>query len=157
MTDPGATGGAAPPPAAGGVPGELAEYGPRIIAVLIDAGILIGIYIVFMIIAWVLGKIIGGLAGLVMLLYLVVEIAYFIYLWSMDNQFTGRGQTIGKKVMNIKIINADGSDMEIKDAILRLVGYCISGIFALGYIWILIDDNNQGWHDKIAKTYVIKC
>ena len=156
MTDPGMTGGVAPAPP-GGAPGELATYGQRILAMLIDAGILIGIYIVFMIVAYVLGKIIGGLAGLVMLLYLVVEIAYFVYLWSMDNQFTGRGQTIGKKVMNIKILKEDGSDMEIKDAVLRLVGYCVSGILALGYIWILIDDNNQGWHDKIAKTFVVKC
>jgi RDD family. len=40
---------------------------------------------------------------------------------------------------------------------LRWVGMIISGlVLLLGYIWILIDKKNQGWHDKIAGTYVIK-
>jgi len=25
----------------------------------------------------------------------------------------------------------------------------------LGFIWILLDSNKQGWHDKIAKCYVV--
>jgi uncharacterized RDD family membrane protein YckC len=33
----------------------------------------------------------------------------------------------------------------------------ISGlILDLGYLWILIDENKQGWHDKIADTYVVR-
>ena len=28
-------------------------------------------------------------------------------------------------------------------------------MFFLGYIWILIDDKNRSWHDKILDTYVI--
>jgi uncharacterized RDD family membrane protein YckC len=29
-------------------------------------------------------------------------------------------------------------------------------VILLGYVWILIDKKNQGWHDKIAGTYVVK-
>ncbi|MBI5649101.1 MAG: RDD family protein [Chloroflexi bacterium] len=29
-------------------------------------------------------------------------------------------------------------------------------VFALGFIWILFDTDKQGWHDKIAGTYVVK-
>ncbi|HNR59128.1 MAG TPA: RDD family protein [Methanothrix sp.] len=25
----------------------------------------------------------------------------------------------------------------------------------LGYIWVLFDKKRQGWHDKIAGTYVV--
>jgi uncharacterized RDD family membrane protein YckC len=159
MTDPGTAGGAAPaPPAGGGVPGEIAEYGPRFIAFLIDCGILIVIGIVFSVLVMILGKVAGILASLISLVHLAVVLGYYIYLVGMDNPLTGRGQTYGKKVMNIKAIKVDGSDLGPVDAILRLVGYFISEIvILLGFVWIFIDDNNQGWHDKIAKTYVIKC
>ncbi len=145
-------------PAAGaGVPGQLADYGPRFIAFLIDWGILFVIGIVFGILGAILGKISGILALVASLLNLVVVIGYFIYLVGMDNPLTGRGQTFGKKVMKIKAIKADGADLGPVDAILRLVGYAVSSlVIYLGFIWIFIDANNQGWHDKIAKTFVIK-
>ena len=28
-------------------------------------------------------------------------------------------------------------------------------MFLLGFIWILIDERNRGWHDKILDTYVV--
>jgi hypothetical protein len=40
--------------------------------------------------------------------------------------------------------------------VLRYVGYLVSAIVvSLGFIWILFDSKRQGWHDKIAKTYVV--
>ncbi|MBW2651381.1 MAG: RDD family protein [Deltaproteobacteria bacterium] len=37
------------------------------------------------------------------------------------------------------------------------VGYIISKLpFFLGFIWVAFDGRKQGWHDKIAGTYVIK-
>src|SRR5690606_15441256 len=36
------------------------------------------------------------------------------------------------------------------------IGKWISGlIFGLGFLWILFDRDNQGWHAKIASTYVV--
>lgn len=36
------------------------------------------------------------------------------------------------------------------------IGKILSGVvFNLGYLWIAIDDKEQTWHDKIAKTFVI--
>jgi uncharacterized RDD family membrane protein YckC len=28
-------------------------------------------------------------------------------------------------------------------------------LFFLGFLWIFVDRRRQGWHDKIANTYVI--
>ena len=28
-------------------------------------------------------------------------------------------------------------------------------VILLGFVWILIDKKRQGWHDKIAGTYVV--
>jgi uncharacterized RDD family membrane protein YckC len=37
------------------------------------------------------------------------------------------------------------------------IGKWISGlIFGLGYLWILIDKDRQGWHDKLVSTYVVE-
>lgn len=145
-------------PAGGGVPGELATPGERLLAYLIDFGVMIGVGIVFGIIGAILGKILGSTGMIISsLLQLAVNLGYFIYFVGMDNPVTARGQTIGKKVMKIKIIKTDGGQMEVMDAVMRLVGYWVSSIvLCLGFIWILIDQNKQGWHDKIAKTYVIK-
>ena len=39
----------------------------------------------------------------------------------------------------------------------EIIGKIISSIIILlGYIWILFDGQRQGWHDKIASTYVVK-
>ncbi|MCL6558264.1 MAG: RDD family protein, partial [Firmicutes bacterium] len=36
------------------------------------------------------------------------------------------------------------------------IGKWISGlILGLGFLWILFDRDNQGWHDKLMSTYVI--
>lgn len=37
------------------------------------------------------------------------------------------------------------------------IGKRISGmVFSLGYIWILMDREHQGWHDKLPATYVVE-
>ena len=37
------------------------------------------------------------------------------------------------------------------------VGKLVSAIVLfIGFIWILFDDNRQGWHDKIGGTFVVK-
>ena len=49
-----------------------------------------------------------------------------------------------------------GGPIGFGTAILRLIGYVISGfVLYLGFIWILIDSRHQGFHDKIANTVVI--
>ena len=98
----------------------------------------------------------GFIGSILYLLLMVAIIGYFIYLPGMENQFTGKGQTIGKKLMKIRFVKEDGSEVQAFDAFLRYIGYAVSSILALGFIWIFIDDKNQGWHDKIAKTLVIQ-
>ena len=68
-----------------------------------------------------------------------------------------RGQTPGKMLLNVKVIRTDGSNISPGYAILRYLGYLISGFFfGLGFLWIAFDARKQGWHDKIADTYVVK-
>jgi len=69
-----------------------------------------------------------------------------------------RGTTPGKRLLGMWVIKEDGSRSGFLTMLLReIVGKFVSGlVFALGFVWILIDDDNQGWHDKLMSTYVVR-
>ncbi len=120
---------------------ELADVGTRFIALVIDS-LILGV------ITWFLSNLGGTGYGLSFL----AGLAYNWYFWTRQN-----GQTPGKQMMKIRVIKTDGGPISDSDAILRYIGYYISGfILALGYLWAIWDENHQGWHDKIANTYVVR-
>jgi uncharacterized RDD family membrane protein YckC len=67
------------------------------------------------------------------------------------------GQTAGMRILGIYIVRVDGSRFTRKRAALRhLVGYPLSMAgFFLGFLWMLWDPRQQGWHDKLASTIVV--
>ena len=84
---------------------------------------------------------------------LVVGLAYYLYFWSSY----GHGQTLGKRALSIRVVKTDGSELTLVDAFVRYVGWIISFLVVLlGVLWVIWDPDKQGWHDKIAKTYVVK-
>ena len=83
----------------------------------------------------------------------LLGVLYFCYFWSSY----GKGQTVGMRALNIKVIKTDGSQLDLIGAFLRYIGLIVSIIpLFLGVIWAAFDAEKQGWHDKIAKTYVVK-
>ena len=90
--------------------------------------------------------------GLNTLVQWLIDALYFVI-------FTGlRGQTPGKRVVGIQVLTKSGEVPGLGRAFLReVIGKFISGIvLLLGYIWVGFDAHKQGWHDKIASTYVIR-
>jgi uncharacterized RDD family membrane protein YckC len=93
--------------------------------------------------------------SLFMTLYLVTAflmgMVYFIW-------FHGTvGQTLGKRLLGLRVIRTSGEKMTLGIAFLRWVGSVVSGIFFfLGFLWIAFDGRKQGWHDKIAATLVVR-
>lgn len=67
-------------------------------------------------------------------------------------------QTAGKKLLGIKVVDSAGQTPSYFTFFLReIIGKFISGIvIGLGYLWVIWDPKKQGWHDKIANTFVIK-
>jgi uncharacterized RDD family membrane protein YckC len=121
---------------------ETAGFGERLVAYLIDTVLIVLIELVLMLL---LGRTLGYM------LSFVASIAYFIGFW------TAQGATPGKIVMGLRVIRQDGNPVDGSTAAFRYVGYMISGLaIGLGFLWILWDPNKEGWHDKIAKTRVIK-
>jgi uncharacterized RDD family membrane protein YckC len=81
---------------------------------------------------------------------LVFSVAYYVASWAKS------GQTIGKMTVGIKIVGADGKPPSGGVGVLRYIGYIVSGlVVALGFLWVVFDRKRQGWHDKLAKTYVV--
>ena len=68
------------------------------------------------------------------------------------------GQTPGKKLLGIKVVRQDGGDPSPRAAFFRAAAYILSGFFGtfLGFLWALWDRRRQTWHDKIARTVVVK-
>lgn len=69
-----------------------------------------------------------------------------------------RGQTVGKMVVGIQVVDANGNIPGIGAVLLReIVGKFLSTIaLFLGYLWVAWDKDKRGWHDHIASTYVVR-
>jgi hypothetical protein len=75
---------------------------------------------------------------------------YFIFLYA------STGQTVGMYIMGIRVVRLDGKHMTLVGATVRWLGLFLSMIpLGLGFLWVLIDDRRQGWHDKLAHTCVV--
>ena len=126
---------------------EKAGAGTRLVSYIIDA-----------IILWIIGAIVGlifmaigvGYVAASIIVGILISLGYFTY-------FFGNGQTPGMKVMKIKLCGTDDTyPIGYGKGFLRWIGMLISAlVICIGFLWILIDKDKQGWHDKIADTYVV--
>ena len=66
--------------------------------------------------------------------------------------------TPGKRLVRLKVLDEKtGNKLTIGQSIIRYIGYIPSTlVFMLGFIWIAFDSKKQGWHDKMAKSVVVK-
>ncbi|MGZ3404917.1 MAG: RDD family protein [Polyangia bacterium] len=68
-----------------------------------------------------------------------------------------RGQTFGKHLRRVKVIDAYGERPSIARSLLRTAAYLPSLLLlALGFLWIGFDREKRGLHDWLADTYVVK-
>ncbi|MBI2590329.1 MAG: RDD family protein [Candidatus Blackburnbacteria bacterium] len=130
-------------------------FGRRFVAWILDA-IILGV------VGWIVGLLLGGVLGfqntattlvsIGNLISLVIWIGYAVFYQA------SVGQTLGKKVMGIKVVDAQGKTPNMLTFFLReIVGKMVSGIIlGIGYLMVLWDSRKQALHDKIASTYVVK-
>jgi uncharacterized RDD family membrane protein YckC len=83
---------------------------------------------------------------------LVVQLAYFAVMWS------SFGGTLGQRMLGLHVVDAaTGGRIGIGRAIGRYIGYLISAfVLLIGLIWAAFDPRKQGWHDKMASTFVVR-
>lgn len=83
-------------------------------------------------------------------LYLI-SVAYFVFMTY------GTGYTLGKRIMNLKVVREDGEKLTLLNVLYReTIGrYLSSIIIFIGYIMIALDDQKRGIHDRLCDTRVI--
>jgi uncharacterized RDD family membrane protein YckC len=89
-------------------------------------------------------------AAVITLIGIAIAIGYPVGFWVL------LGQTPGKIFVGVSVVRMDGKRLTVRRALLRYLGYWVSALpLFLGFLWILGDDQRQGWHDKIAGTCVV--
>jgi uncharacterized RDD family membrane protein YckC len=69
-----------------------------------------------------------------------------------------KSATPGKLAMSARVVDADtGLPLSTSSAVIRYLGYFVSAIpLGVGYFWVAFDRKNQGWHDKMANSVVVR-
>lgn len=129
------------PPAAEGTPSSLASWGTRAAGLIIDFAPL-----------WILQAIffrnvaVSGLLGL-------INLGYFIYMGYMDGM---TGQTPGKAIMGIRLVNQKGAAIGSGAGIGRKFVHILDSLVCLlGWLLPLVDAKRQTIADKVMDTYVV--
>lgn len=133
----------------------------RLAAVLLD-NLFIGL-ILFIVKFLFLFISIGGMTGSlvfseVLFQFTVWDIIYYLLSKGYFIATTySAGATLGKKLMKIKVVTAEGIDLELWNVLYReTIGKYISGLFlGIGYVTIGIDREKRGFHDMLCDTLVI--
>ncbi|MGM9476784.1 RDD family protein [Pedobacter sp. GSP4] len=136
---------------------EIAGLGERIAARCID---LVGFAILAIITVIVMGAAQMSLSGNAGLVVLFIFLAIFAF-YDLVCELTMDGQTLGKKVLKVKVISLDGGQPTLGQYILRWLFRTIDFGFPFGWgvvalIAVVVTKNHQRLGDILAKTTLIK-
>lgn len=96
----------------------------------------------------------NGASAVIMVVLFFILIAYII----VEFILFSKGKSIGKAVLGLQVVSStDGKPFRFWKMLFRecFVKGASGSVFCLGYIWILLDEKNRGWHDKILDSYVV--
>lgn len=157
------------------VPGDsvprLAGFGQRLGAALLD-GLIISVPLfgamsaLFVVVAVVAGAALDGsrgpgpaaFGGVVVLGVFMLAAIVLPLLYAVGFEGSPQGQTIGKWMVGIRVVDGPTAGrLGTSKAFVRvLVRTFLSGaVFALGYLWMLWDDQGRTWHDLAADSRVV--
>jgi uncharacterized RDD family membrane protein YckC len=66
------------------------------------------------------------------------------------------GKTVGKWLLGLRVVGAERSPITYRRAFLRWLGMVGFAPVLLGFLWILWSREKRGWHDLLARTWVIR-
>lgn len=130
-----------------------ANIGERFVALIIDY-ILIGIYLLGASKLYLSFRPVGEVSYLVAAIAIYLPALCYFFLWEVFNQ----GQSPGKRLMNIRVVKADGTTPSISSYLLRWLLFPIDAFLTGGFgiLSILLTKNSQRIGDLAAGTMVIK-
>jgi uncharacterized RDD family membrane protein YckC len=77
---------------------------------------------------------------------------YFVGFWG------SLGRSPGMWLVGVRVVRAeDGGRLGFRRSLLRAAGYLLDlASCFIGFGWAALDPHRQGWHDKIAGSYVVR-
>jgi uncharacterized RDD family membrane protein YckC len=127
---------------------SLASIGERVLASIIDYFVILGIFL--------LGALVAGIAGITYLWFIFI-IPAFLYQLIMDMIYNG--QSVGKRIMKIKIVKLDGSNASFFTWFIRWTFRLIDinlSLGAVGTLTIILNSKGQRVGDMAAGTCVVR-
>lgn len=125
----------------------------RLLACMYELLILIALW---MLVTWLYMYLFGLISnefkrlGLQLLLWLSAGV-YLVLSWHK------LGQTLAMRAWKLKIVNADGTGLSLKQASLRyVVASVLAMLFGLTFIWAFIDKQKLFLHDRLLATRCIQ-
>lgn len=130
-------------------PEQTDVLGKRIGAVIIDG---IVCFLTFVLLAPIFfGG--GGPLFTLFLLPLGIFVGYGLLLEGFWN-----GQTVGKKILGIRVVREDGGPIGVEESVVRNLGRFVDGLFyyLVGIYFISRSEMRQRWGDRLAGTLVVE-
>ncbi|MGH7770833.1 MAG: RDD family protein [Candidatus Binatia bacterium] len=87
---------------------------------------------------------------LLLLAGIALSVGYFVLFHGME------GQTVGKWFLGLRVVGANQGPISYSQSLIRCFGYLLSGLSGVGFLWILFSREKRGWHDLLARTWVIR-
>jgi len=99
------------------------------------------------------GSSLSGASAAVIVFISLLLIAYVV----VEFVFYAKGKSIGKAILGLQVVSStNGKPLTFWRMMFReIIVKQASGVLMLGFIWILVDEKNRGWHDKILDSYVV--
>jgi uncharacterized RDD family membrane protein YckC len=137
---------------------EVAGLGERIVAYLIDLAMFVVILIASMIAFGVSGG--NGSSSSVLIGVLIVIYAALYVFYDLVCEVAMNGQSVGKRVMKIKVISLDGGRPRFSQYLLRwlfrIIDFFPGTLNLCGLICIAVSDKTQRVGDMVAGTTLIR-
>jgi len=138
---------------------EVAGLGERIVAYIID----LAMFVVVIIATFIFIATIGGMQGrggyitngLILIIYAVLFVFYDLIC-----ELAMNGQSVGKKIMKIKVISLDGGRPRLGQYLLRwlfrIIDFFPGTLNLCGLICVAVSDKSQRVGDMVAGTTLIR-
>ncbi|MEH3112966.1 RDD family protein [Pedobacter terrae] len=136
-------------------PQYFAAFDQRLLASVIDHFVIFGFYTVIILTSYLF---IEGKDQRIMAFLAPFPIIFLVKLvYGSIAEATNSRATIGKKLLNIKVTDLEGSQVSLGVSLARNFSKILSVIpVFFGYLYSFLNKKHQCWHDIVANTLVIK-
>ena len=139
------------------VTGNYAGPVSRLLAAVVDAGVVVASYTIGLAGVRLLYDVFGSTPPVELERGVLAVVAFT--LWSFLYVFVSlaiSGQTVGKSIVGLRVVEASGATLRVRAALLRTVLLPVSGLFfGIGFVPIVLHRENRAFHDLVAGTAVV--